>query len=234
VTQVALVENANTNNIAIITEGNYRLDLPDGTQISPVYAGWTGITYKICPINFDQPIPVYVKDVNLGANLGISYTANDVLTISGGTAIGNTAKVQVFSIGSNGIVTSVLITNSGFYTAPPTSALNSPTGGTGNGVNLNLLLSDYPISNRTYIYISNTNSVKETNSYQPPVINNSRSIELQRQNSLEGDSGNMTLKDKLRTATAAQIDNWLQTNVNNLTDARNVLGSIIKYLANQI
>lgn len=39
------------------------------------------------------------------------------------------------------------------------------------------------------------------------------------------------LEDKLRNATPAQIDTWLANNVTNLTQARSVLGAIIKYLA---
>lgn len=229
--KVGLIEIANTDNISIINDGNYWLTLPDGTKVSPVYAGWTGEFYMIREIEFDEPIPTYLEWVDTGNNTGSGYVANDVLTVAGGTAVGNTAQLQVYSIGSNGIITSVIIANSGFYTSNPTIDENAPTGGSGTGLTVDLGMANYPISSKIYDYNANTDTVIETNVYGTPIIDNTRSIELQRQNSLEADSQNISLKDKIKTATAAQIDTWLQNNVTDLASARTVLGAIIKFLA---
>lgn len=41
------------------------------------------------------------------------------------------------------------------------------------------------------------------------------------------------LLNRLRTATPAQIDSWLQTNVTTLAQARTVLGALVKMLVSQ-
>ena len=56
-------------------------------------------------------------------------------------------------------------------------------------------------------------------------------IEKQRQANISNDPNNINLKDKLSTASAAEIDAWLLANVTTLAQARTVLGSIIKFLA---
>lgn len=42
------------------------------------------------------------------------------------------------------------------------------------------------------------------------------------------------LTDKLKNATPAQIDNWLLNNVTTLSQARTVLGTMLKYMATRI
>ena len=230
--KIALIDKANTSNIIIVNNGNYRLTLPDGSQVSPVFAGWENETWKLCDIVFDEPRPTYVESVDIGSAAGNGYTANDILTISGGTSVGNTAQVQVFTIGSNGVVTSLIVANSGFYTENP-EANNVPTGGTGSGVRVNLNMRDHDVAFKTYSYNSSNNNVSEINSYAITEIDNTISIEMQRQKSINADSNNQNLKDKLKNASAAQIDNWLQNNVTDLASARTVLGAIIKLLANK-
>ena len=228
--QVALIEKSNTENINIVSDGNYRLNLPDGTQVSPVYAGWENDVWMIREIEFDSNIPTYLKSVTMGSNTGEGYVANDILTISGGTSTGNVAQIQVYTIGSNGIVTGLIVDNSGYYTVSPDDN-NTPTGGTGTGVMVNLQMMPHNILNKNYVWNVNTNMVIDTNIYETPVIDNDVSIELQRQNTLNADSGNQNLKDKLANATSAQIDTWLLNNVTDLASARAVLGSIVKFLA---
>lgn len=48
---------------------------------------------------------------------------------------------------------------------------------------------------------------------------------------LSSDSGAALLLNQAKTATVAQIDNWLLANVTNLAQARSVLAAIIKVLA---
>jgi len=228
--KIALVEIANPNNITVVEDGNYRLDLPDGSQISPVEAGWTGTTYKLVNINFAPNPPTYLESVRIGSNAGLGYTANNVLTIFGGAAQGNVAQIRVNAIGSNGLVSSLLVSNSGYYTADP-GLDNAPTGGSGSGLRVDLQMVSHTIATSTYTYEANTGTVNEATTFVTPVIDNTNSLELQRQNTIEGDAQNLNLKDKLRTASAAQIDAWLLTNVTNLAEARVVLGAIIKLLA---
>lgn len=226
--KIALVEIANTENITIVNnEGNYRLDLPDGSQVSPVFAGWTGEKYMLREIDFDTPTPTFLNVVAI-ASPGSGYTVNDTLTVSGGT--GNSAQVQVSSIGSNGTVTGLSISNSGFYTSNPPLSNTTLTGGTGTGAKATLDMEFYNYTS-TYSYDTDSDIVIEINTYETPIIDNSLSVEAQRQTSLTDDISNQNLMDKLRTATPAQIDTWLTNNVTNLAEARIILGAIVKFLA---
>jgi hypothetical protein len=52
-----------------------------------------------------------------------------------------------------------------------------------------------------------------------------------RRDEFRGQPDYVDLAAKLKTSTPGQIDTWLTNNVTNLTQARSVLGAIIKYLA---
>lgn len=229
--KIALVELANTDNITIVRDGEYWLTLPNGSKISPVQSGWVGDEYRLCDIDFDTAIPTYLHFVTI-ANTGTGYTNNDILTIASGTSVGNVAQLRVYSTTANGEVTGVVVANSGFYTSNP-DAIDLPSGGTGSGLGATLNMKGHTTLGQSYTYDANSNFVIETNSYSTPLIDDDLSLEMQRQDGLSDDTGNVTLKDKLKTATSAQIDTWLQNNVTNLAEARAVLGAIIKFLANK-
>ena len=110
---------------------------------------------------------------------------------------------------------------------------NNPTGGTGSGVEVALYMVEYDITSSDYSYNSGTGHVIQTNQYATPSIDNTDSLEMQRQDGIINDPQNTNLRDKLTNATSAQIDNWLQNNVTDLASARVVLGAIIKFLANK-
>jgi hypothetical protein len=61
---------------------------------------------------------------------GTGYTANDILTVSGGTGT-VTAQFKVITV-SGGVITSAQMETSGAYSTPPSGTL-SVTGGTGSG-----------------------------------------------------------------------------------------------------
>lgn len=231
--KVALIEIANTDNINIIWEGNYWLTLPDGSQVSPVYAGWTGENYMIRGIDLDEPIPTYLQYVTVGEDRGTGYTQDDNLIISGGETPANVAVLKVYGIGSNGLVSTVIISNTGYYTSNPPED-NMPTGGTGTGVHVDISMAQFSIASQTYEYDTNLDVVVETNTYETPVIDNTSSIEAQRQEEMDQDPNNISLKDKLKNATSAQITNWINNNVTDLASARVVLAAIVKFLANNI
>lgn len=231
--KVALLEIANTDNISIINDGNYRLTLPDGSQVSPVYSGWVGENYKIVSIDKDEPIPTYLSTVWIGDNAGTGYTNGDILTVDGGVSVGNVAQMQVYGIGANDSVTSLIVSNSGFYTTDPEVNNNMVSGGSGSGLAVRIVMEKHQISSTEYAYDANGDVVVETNTYEVPVIDNTESIEQQRQKTIEEDPNNINLKDKLATATNDQIDNWINNNVTDLASAKVVLASIVKFLANK-
>lgn len=66
---------------------------------------------------------------------GSGYTVNDILSVSGGT-FDTVAKIKVLSVAS-GIITSISITEPGYYPTTPTSP-NSMTGGSGSGALITL------------------------------------------------------------------------------------------------
>lgn len=61
---------------------------------------------------------------------GTGYTANDILTVSGGTST-ITAQFRVQTV-SGGVITAIVMEREGSYSVPPTGTL-SVTGGTGSG-----------------------------------------------------------------------------------------------------
>jgi len=78
-----------------------------------------------------SPYSLYYAQVASG---GTGYTANDVLTVAGGT--GTAATIRVDTV-SGGVITAVTVLTRGTYTVKPTSP-NSSTGGTGTGASLTL------------------------------------------------------------------------------------------------
>lgn len=54
--------------------------------------------------------------------------------------------------------------------------------------------------------------------------------EKKRVEAFEADAEQVDLRDRLRTATPAQIDDWFNANVTTLAQARSVLKAIVKYL----
>jgi hypothetical protein len=73
---------------------------------------------------------------------GTAYTVGDILTIAGGTA-NIAAQVEVVTItggGGTGPVGTVRISNSGSYSANPTTTANAVTGGTGSSCTIDLTM----------------------------------------------------------------------------------------------
>jgi len=70
---------------------------------------------------------------------GTGYTAGDVLTIVGGTAVTTAAQLTVSTV-SSGVITAVTVSAANSYTALPTNPV-SVTGGTGTGATFNLTYS---------------------------------------------------------------------------------------------
>lgn len=95
------------------------------------------------PQNFETVIPFGFYNVNIGTSLGINapgtgYSANDVLTLSGGTVApgGQPTQITIGQVGYiNGVFVSGLVTQQGNYSVQPTFP-NSPTGGTGSGLQI--------------------------------------------------------------------------------------------------
>lgn len=94
----------------------------------------------------------YVAAVSV-QNAGTAYLLNDILTIAGGT--GTAAHLQVTAIGGGGSVTTVVVVASagftgGSYTANP-STPNTPTGGAGNSLTVNLTMATYTALTAVFI-----------------------------------------------------------------------------------
>lgn len=70
------------------------------------------------------------------ANGGTGYAVDDLLTVSGGTAV-TAAILKVKAVDGSGVITSVSINEEGEYTANPTNPV-SVTGGTGTGATFTL------------------------------------------------------------------------------------------------
>lgn len=74
---------------------------------------------------------------NYGTNLsaaGTGYTANDVLTLVGGT-FSQAAQITVYSVNGSGVITAWYTSRAGVYSVAPTSF--TVTGGTGTGATFN-------------------------------------------------------------------------------------------------
>lgn len=77
-----------------------------------------------------------------------------------------------------------------------------------------------------------------TQAYAPPPLTPQEQAEKDandardaREGEFKADTERQTLIDQLKTATPAQIDTWVNNNVQNLADARRVLKMLIKVLA---
>ncbi len=68
---------------------------------------------------------------------GAGYTANDILTVVGGTPI-TAATLKVVTVAA-GVITAVTVETGGYYTVDPTNPV-SVTGGTGTGATFNLTM----------------------------------------------------------------------------------------------
>jgi hypothetical protein len=68
------------------------------------------------------------------------YSANDILTVSGGTGAPATLKITSVDPG-DGAITGVTVLNGGSYTEPPSLSGCAVTGGTGTGATFDLTLS---------------------------------------------------------------------------------------------
>ncbi len=68
---------------------------------------------------------------------GTGFTANDILSVAGGT--GTAATIKVLTVSSGVIATYTLLTT-GRYTAAPSLSSNAVTGGTGTGATFDLTL----------------------------------------------------------------------------------------------
>jgi hypothetical protein len=64
-----------------------------------------------------------------------------------------------------------------------------------------------------------------------PVLVAAFAAEAARAETFRADSGRVDLLQRLRTATPAQIDTWVDTNVTSIATARTVLKAIIKVIA---
>lgn len=69
---------------------------------------------------------------------GTSYTASDVLSLSGGTA-STTATITVDTVGGGGEILTFTISDTGAYSVDPSSP-NSPTGGTGSDASFEITM----------------------------------------------------------------------------------------------
>jgi hypothetical protein len=81
-----------------------------------------------------------VVSVTLGGGTGAGgqdYAAGDVVTVAGGTA-GTVAKINVLTVNASGGALTLSINVAGSYTALPTLANNTPTGGNGTSLRVNL------------------------------------------------------------------------------------------------
>lgn len=58
--------------------------------------------------------------------------------------------------------------------------------------------------------------------------------ETQRENDIKNDAGRLDLIDRLRTATNAQIDTWIDNTVTSLSSARTVLKAMAKILSDLV
>lgn len=58
--------------------------------------------------------------------------------------------------------------------------------------------------------------------------------ETQRKNDIKNDPGRLDLLNRLRNATDAQIDTWIDTNVTSLASARTILKAIVKVLSDLV
>src|SRR5690606_25650133 len=87
----------------------------------------------------------HVASVSVAAG-GAGYTVGDVLTINGGTPYGDSnhlAQVEVLAAPA-GIVTAVRVVQSGSYAVEPaTLDSNAPIGGTGAGLELDLVMDSW-------------------------------------------------------------------------------------------
>lgn len=84
-----------------------------------------------------------VSSVTLGGGAdpgGQNYVAGDVVAVASGSG-GIPAKINVLTVNAAGGVLTVSINAAGSYTTLPTQANNTPSGGTGTGLRLNLTLS---------------------------------------------------------------------------------------------
>lgn len=59
----------------------------------------------------------------------------------------------------------------------------------------------------------------------------SRTSEAQRQAGIKGDMQRAAMLNRLSTASNAQIDNWVASNVTNLAEVRSAIGMILKLIA---
>lgn len=72
------------------------------------------------------------------ASGGLNYQVNDILTVSGGTAIVD-AKIKVDTIGGSGEVLTYTIIDTGLYSVDPSPLTANPlAGGSGSGITVNL------------------------------------------------------------------------------------------------
>ena len=70
---------------------------------------------------------------------GTGYTANDILTVAGGTST-KAARIIVTTVGGSGEITAARIHDSGAYSVNPTLTANAVTGGTGSSATFNLTM----------------------------------------------------------------------------------------------
>ena len=82
----------------------------------------------------------YLVSAIVIAGGGTAYTANDVLTVGGGTST-TTAQITVDTVDGSGVILTAHVSRGGDYSVKPTDPV-SVTGGTGTGATFNLTWSD--------------------------------------------------------------------------------------------
>lgn len=111
-----------------------------GDSIFQYGAGQSGQRGAAAPGGINRALPT----LGIAAG-GTGYTVGDILTLSGGTTVYQTAQVQVTSV-SAGVITGLSLVRGGSYEVSPSSP-NAVTGGTGSGASITFSASTRGISN---------------------------------------------------------------------------------------
>lgn len=99
------------------------------------------------------------------AQSGGNYTANDIVTLTGGT-FSTAATIKIVAVNSSGAPTAITIHNAGSYTIKPTPTVLVATGGTGNGLTI------------TPTFALTTRTFTTTNITVPPTTNDTATFSV--------------------------------------------------------
>lgn len=119
-------QSATMTGVTVTDGGRYATKPTIVVQAPP--AGGTTATITVQTLGLD-----FVAAI---AAAGAGYTANDVLTVSGGTST-TTAQITVSAVDGSGAITAATVSRAGSYTVLPANQA-SVTGGTGTGATFTL------------------------------------------------------------------------------------------------